>query len=452
MFENKTIHIVGGGLAGSEAAWQCAKRGLKVVLHEMRPQKTTAAHKTSNLAELVCSNSMKSVLPHTAAGELKFEMNSYGSLIIEAAYANRVPAGNALAIEREGFSQYIQEKLKTLPNFQRVSEEVLEIKSEAELESLDEVYIIATGPLTSPGLAEKLDELTGGKERLFFYDAIAPTIDGDSIDYTQCYFKDRYGDQGSGDYLNIPLTKQQYETFIEEVKVSEKVPLHSFESVSYFESCLPIEVMIDRGDETLRFGPLKPVGLERPDGSRPWAVIQLRAENVEKTMYSMVGFQTKMKWPEQKRVFSQLPGLGEAEFIRLGSIHKNTYVQGPEVLNSDLSLKTNSRVFLAGQLTGVEGYTESSAVGLLAGLFAVDKILEKSPKLPPKGCMMGALLNYVTNGNLGKFSPMNANLGLLPPIKREKGMSKSDKKVAQVKRANVVFNEFRGGETIGASI
>jgi methylenetetrahydrofolate--tRNA-(uracil-5-)-methyltransferase len=296
--------------------------------------------------------------------------------------------------------------------------------------------------LTSQALAEDIDRAAEGKERLFFYDAIAPTLDADTIDYTKCYFKDRYGEDGKGDYLNIALDKEQYENFISEIKNAEKVPLHSFEKVSYFESCLPIEVMIERGDETLRFGPLKPVGLERPEGGRPWAVIQLRAENVDKTMFSMVGFQTKMKWPEQKRIFSMLPGLENAEFLRLGSIHKNTYVQGPEVLNEDLSLKSNSRVFLAGQLTGVEGYTESSAIGLLAGRFAASKINAEEPVIPPKGCMIGALHNYVTMGNLGKYSPMNANLGLLPGMKREKGMSKADKKAAQVKKANEVFKEF----------
>ena len=438
----KTVHIVGGGLAGSEAAWQCLNQGHKVFLHEMRPVKETEAHKTGNPAELVCSNSMKSLLPHTAAGELKHEMKAMNSLIIEAAFENRVPAGMALAIEREGFSKYVEMKLNSFETFTRVDEEVTSIPTQEELEQKDEVWIFATGPLTSDALTKSLDEAMGNKERLFFYDAIAPTIDADTIDYNKCYFKDRYGEDGKGDYLNIPLSKDQYEQFITDIENAEKVPLHSFEKVSYFESCLPIEVMIERGRETLRFGPLKPVGLEKPEGGRPWAVIQLRAENVDRTMFSMVGFQTKMKWPEQKRIFSTLPGLEKAEFLRLGSIHRNTYVQGPEVLSADLSLKGNNRVFLAGQITGVEGYTESSAIGLLAGRFAAAKLSSSEVIAPPKGCMIGALLSYVTDGTLGKYSPMNANLGLLPGMKREKGMSKADKKAAQVKLANTVFTEF----------
>lgn len=438
----KTVHIVGGGLAGSEAAWQCLRKGLNVVLHEMRPVKSTEAHKTSGLAELVCSNSMKSLLPHTAAGELKIEMQAFESLIIEAAHANKVPAGMALAIEREGFSKYVEAKLNEFENFTRIDEEITQIPSQEELEKTGEVWIIASGPLTSDKLAKAIDEATGNKERLYFYDAIAPTIDADTIDFDKCYFKDRYGEDGKGDYLNLPLEKEEYETFISEIEAAEKVPLHSFEKVSYFESCLPIEVMIERGKETLRFGPLKPVGLERPDGKRPWAVIQLRAENIDRTMFSMVGFQTKMKWPEQKRIFSTLPGLESAEFLRLGSIHRNTYVQGPEVLNENLSLKNNNRVFLAGQITGVEGYTESSAIGLLAGRFASDVLLNQSSNIPPKGCVLGSLHNYVTVGTLGKYAPMNANLGLLPGMKREKGMSKADKKAAQVKLANEVFTEF----------
>lgn len=439
----KTVNIVGAGLAGCEAAWQCLNRGLKVRLYEMRPEKSTEAHKTGDFAELVCSNSFKSFQPTSAPGQLKVEMAMLDSLIVEAAYAAKVPAGNALAVDRGVFSAYIEKRLSTHENFERVHTEVTEVLDEQTLVQSDEVWIFATGPLTSEALAASIDKATGQESRLFFYDAIAPTIDADTIDFSKVYTKDRYAESGTGDYLNVALNKEQYESFVEEVSKAQKVPLHSFEKVNYFESCLPIEVMIERGVETLRFGPLKPVGLEKPSGERPWAVIQLRAENVDKTMYSMVGFQTKMTWTEQKRIFRLLPGLESAEFHRLGSIHRNTYVNGPSVLQPNLSLKYNRRVFLAGQITGVEGYTESSAMGVLAGRFACAELLGEEFEAPPKGCMVGALLDYVTVASPnGKFAPMNINLGLLPGMKREKGMSKADKKIAQVEKARGVFESY----------
>ena len=436
------IRIIGGGLAGCEASWQALKLGCTVTLHEMRPDKMTGAHTSGRLAELVCSNSLKSTLEVSAPGQLKLEMSQLDSLIVKAAMVAKVPAGNALAVDREVFSEYIESALKNHPNFTRIDGEVIKLPSQEELQKNNEYLIVCSGPLTSPDLAGEIDRITGNKKRLFFYDAIAPVIAADSIDMDICYLADRYG-EGEGDYINVPLDKEQYNQFIDGVETAEKVPLHEFEDVNYFESCLPIEVMIERGRETLRFGPMKPVGLDDPKtGRRPWGVIQLRQENVEKTMYSMVGFQTKMKWPEQKRLFSSLPGLSNLEILRYGSIHRNTYVNGPEVLNPDLSLKDNPRIFLAGQITGVEGYTESAAIGLLAGQFAALKSLGKAPSTLSVHCMLGALLAYVTKGNLGKYAPMNANLGLLSPVEVDRKASKNDRKTLQIKRANEAFSDY----------
>lgn len=435
------IHIVGGGLAGSEASWQLLKRGHKVTLHEMRPKKTTAAHQTGELAELVCSNSLKSLLDASAPGELKKEMALLDSLIIKSAYKAKVPAGMALAVDRKVFSTEISSTLHSFKKFTRMDEEVTHIPTEAELKEKNQVWIIATGPLTSDKMAGELQKLCDDDMRLFFYDAIAPVISADSIDMDKCFIADRYGENGTGDYINVPLNKEEYETFIADATSAEKTPLHNFEKPKYFESCLPVEVMIERGKETLRFGPMKPVGLTNPHtGHRPWANIQLRKENVEATMYSMVGFQTKMKWPEQKRVFSKIPGLANAEFLKYGSIHRNTYLDSPKVLTPNLSFKKNSRVFLAGQITGVEGYTESTAIGLLAAI-AVHHIGEDI-SLPPKDTMIGALLHHVTYGGLGAYVPMNTNLGLLPHVERNKKISKAQKKEIQCQKALKAFNEW----------
>ena len=350
---NKTVHIVGGGLAGSEAAWQVLRQGFSVVLHEMRGKVMTAAHQTDHLAELVCSNSLKSLNPESAPGQLKYEMTAMDSLILKSAMAAQVPAGQALAVDRVKFSAAVTAALEAHPKFQRVCEEVQSIPTAEELKTRDEVWIIATGPLTSSALAEFLQKnYCGEVSRLAFYDAIAPIIAADSIDFDKGFFADRYG-KGSPDYFNIPLNKQEYEEFVNAVKTADYMPLHDFENTKYFEACLPIEVMIERGPETLRFGPMKPVGLEDASGKRPYACIQLRKENVSATMFSMVGFQTKMKWPEQSRIFSKLPSLENAEFLRFGSVHRNTYLKSPELLNTDLSFKSNPRVLLAGQVTGV---------------------------------------------------------------------------------------------------
>ncbi len=439
------IHIVGGGLAGTEAAWQCLRKGFKVVLHEMRPVKSTPAHQTDMLSELVCSNSLKSETAGSAPAMLKDEMRALQSLILDCAEEARLPAGQALAVDRSVFSRAVTAKLHEEPNFSLIREEVTVIPTEQELVEREQAYIIATGPLTTDGLAKSLLELAGSPDRLYFYDAIAPVIAADSIDESACFFGSRYG-KGGDDYLNIALNKDQYDAFVRAVADAEKVPLHNFEEAIYFECCLPIEVIIERGHDTLRFGPMKPVGFVDPKtGLRPWAVLQLRQENLEKTMYSIVGFQTKMKWPEQKRVFSMIPGLGDAEFLRFGSIHRNTYLQSPQVLKQNLAFKRNGRVFLAGQITGVEGYTESAAIGLMAGLACAAEMEERPVRLPPKGTMMGALLDYVTTGGLGKFQPMNANMGLLPAVPKTRGVAKADRRDRQANLARQVFDNYLAG-------
>lgn len=446
---NGTVHIIGGGLAGCEAAWQVLQSGYKVVLHEMRPKSMTPAHQSGALAELVCSNSLKSMLPDSAPGLLKAEMAALDSVTLKSAFEAKVPAGQALAVDREVFSASISRALHSHANFQRLDEEVQALPSEVEISASGDIWIIASGPLTSPGLAAAIEQLCpSNARRLYFYDAIAPVIAADSIDMNHAFRASRYDkDDGSGDgdYLNLPLNREEYDTFIEAVRTAEYMPLHAFEETRYFEACLPIEVMVERGPQTLRFGPMKPVGLIDPrTGRRPWANLQLRQENVEGTMFSMVGFQTKMKWPEQKRVFSMIPALKEAEYLRFGSVHRNTYVKSPDALSSDLSFKSNPRVFLAGQVTGVEGYTESAAIGLLAGRAAVAKLQGQTFVMPPKTTMIGALGHYVTFGNLGEFQPMNANLGLLPPEARGKGETKSDRKRRQCDAARLAFREYLG--------
>ena len=428
----RVVRIIGGGLAGSEAAWQCLRAGLDVDLYEMRPVRQTAAHQTGNLAELVCSNSLKSLLPNSAPGQLKAEMRALDSLVIAAAEAAAVPAGNALAVERIKFSHLIEERLAAHPGFRRLAAEVTELPSAAVLEAEDSAWIIATGPLTSDAMVKALAGASGDPRRLHFYDAIAPIIDAASLDMSQLFFASRYQDDND-DYLNIPLDRDQYERFLDAATAAEKMPLHEFEDIRYFEACLPIEVMIERGRNTLRFGPMKPVGLTNPKtGHRPWANIQLRRENQGGTMYSMVGFQTKMKWPEQQRVFGLLPGLENVEFFRFGSVHRNTYLSSPQILAGDLSLRASPRLFVAGQLTGVEGYTESAAIGLLAGRAAVARLTGKTFAAPPPTTVIGSLLSYVTLGTAGDFQPMNANFGLLPA---GAGRTRDERRLNQCSRA-----------------
>lgn len=447
MLEKKRIVIVGGGLAGSEAAWQALQAGTPVTLYEARPKKMTPAHKTSGLGELVCSNSLKSENPGSAAGVLKEEMKHFNSLILEAAEKARVPAGQALAVDRVVFSEHITKTLEEHPLFTRVSEEVTEIPSEEELKKRGEYWIVASGPLTSEALSSEIRKLCFDEKHLYFYDAIAPVIDGDTINHDECFWANRYDtpeEEEKGDYLNIPLNKEEYENFIDEVTAAKKVPLHSFEDPVYFECCLPIEVMVERGRETLRFGPMKPVGITDPKtGHRPWANIQLRQENKDGTMFSMVGFQSKMSWGDQKRIFGALPALREASFLRYGSIHRNTYIESPKVLTEDLSFKKNKRVFPAGQITGVEGYLESAAIGLMIAKMVSHKVEEKEFSYPPKESVSGSLINYLRFGTRSSFTPMNVNLGLLPEVPEEfKRMKKKDKKLKKCEIARASFEAW----------
>ena len=403
------VMIIGGGLAGSEAAWQAANSGAKVRLIEMRGVKPTPVHQGDKLAELVCSNSLKSNLLTNAAGLLKEEMRRLNSLVVAAGDASSVPAGEALAVDRELFAANITSRLEGHPNI------TLE---RAEVTTIDEsqVHIIATGPLTSDTLAADVGRLTG-QSQLFFYDAVAPTIDASTINLEIAFKASRY-DKGDAAYLNCPFSKAEYEAFHEALLGAELAPLHEHESkVPYFEGCLPIEVLAGRGPKTLSFGPMKPVGLTDPrTGHRPWACVQLRQENRAATLYSMVGFQTRMKWGDQKRVFRMIPGLENAEFVRYGVIHRNTYIQSPQVLNDTLQMRSYPNVFFAGQITGVEGYVESAAIGILAGRNAARHLLGQPLLTLPDTTMLGALAHYVAHYDGKDFQPMNANWGIVPPL------------------------------------
>ncbi len=431
MREPHRVTIIGGGLAGSEAAWQLACRGVPVKLYEMRPKKLTPAHKTGKLAELVCSNSLRSKEITSAVGLLKEELRRLLSLIMEAALASEVPAGKALAVDRELFASYVTEKIATHPLIEVINEEVISIPSEG-------IVIVATGPLTSEALAEDLKRYTG-EEFFHFYDAIAPIIYAESINWDKVFKADRYS-EGEGAYINCPMTKEEYERFIDALLAAEKVPFKDFEKPKYFEGCLPIEVMAERGRETLRFGPMKPVGLKDPrTGKEPYAVVQLRAENKEGTLYNLVGFQTKLKYKEQERVFRMIPGLEQAEFARFGSVHRNSFVCAPKVLTKTLQLKKEPRIFLAGQLSGVEGYVESTAMGLLAGLNAGRLAREMKLVVPPRTTAHGALVHYITEADPKHFQPMNINWGLFPPLdlpgKVRKKMPKRERYKLMAERA-----------------
>ncbi len=422
------IAIIGAGLAGSEAAWQLASRGVSVHLYEMRPHRTTPAHQTDCLAELVCSNSLRSDDPqNNAVGLLHQEMRLLNSLIMAAADANRTPAGGALATDRPAFATWITQKLENHPNITLMREEVVELPKEA-------ITLIATGPLTSDALAQRLEALVGA-QHLFFYDALAPIVHADSIDFNQAWKQSRY-DKGGADYINCPLDQEQYHGLISALLSAEYVPCRPFEKPVFFEGCLPIEVMASRGIETLRFGPMKPVGLTNPHpgSTTPYAVVQLRQDNQQGSLWNMVGFQTKLTWPEQKRIFRTIPGLQQAEFARLGAIHRNTYLNGPQLLNGHLQLKTHPHLFFAGQMTGVEGYVESAAMGLMVGLFLAELTLRgRLPEPPPVVTAHGALLNHVACGDGENFQPMNVNFGLFPPL--EGRFYKKDRKPAMSQRA-----------------
>ena len=403
----KLVRIIGGGLAGTEAAYQLARRGVAVDLFEMRPQRTTEAHATGDFAELVCSNSFRSNLLTAPAGLLKEEMRRLSSIVIRVAENTRVPAGSALAVDRGRFASSLTQIVEALPNVRVHREEAKEIPSG--------VVILASGPLTSPALSQRLAFLLGAGH-LYFYDAISPIVTAESVDPNVAFSASRY-DRGEADYLNLPLTREEYDRFIEALLTAERIPTYSFERFMPFEGCMPIEEMADRGKETLAFGPMRAVGLIDPrSGKRPYAVVQLRQENREKTLYNLVGFQTKMTYPEQRRVFAMIPGLQNAEFVRLGSLHRNTFINSPQHLLPTLQWRQRSDLFFAGQMIGVEGYIESAAAGLLAGVNAARLIAGKLPVVPPPTTALGALLLYVTDPERRKFQPMNVNFGLLPPL------------------------------------
>jgi methylenetetrahydrofolate--tRNA-(uracil-5-)-methyltransferase len=403
----KTVTVIGAGLAGSEAAWQLAKRGIKVRLYEMRPEKMTPAHHTGLFAELVCSNSLRSNLLENAAGLLKEEMRRLDSLIIKCADNNTVPAGSALAVDREGFARQVTRMIEENRNIEVIRQELTEFP--------EGPAIIATGPLTSDGLAKALAKVLDC-EYLYFYDAASPIVTAESLDMNLIFRASRYGKAGDH-YLNCPFTKEEYEEFWSELVEAETYPLKQFEDLKVFEGCMPVEVMAKRGKETLLYGPLRPVGLTDPrTGRTPYAVVQLRQDNARGTLYNLVGFQTNLRWSEQNRVFRMIPGLKNAEFVRYGVMHRNTYINSPRLLLDTLQLKTDPSIMFAGQITGVEGYIESTASGLVAGI-GMAKMMEGKP-LPvlPRETVMGSLLRYITSASDEGFQPMNANFGLLPPL------------------------------------
>jgi methylenetetrahydrofolate--tRNA-(uracil-5-)-methyltransferase len=403
------ILIIGGGLAGSEAAWQAARRGARVRLYEMKPSKFSPAHTSPLLGELVCSNSLRADSTESAVGLLKEEMRRLGSLIMTAAAATRVPAGRSLAVDRTAFAAFITEKLEQEPRITIFREEVAGLDP-------DRLTVIATGPLTSDPLAAALGKLTG-QGHLHFYDAIAPIVFTDSLDMAKIFRASRY--EAGDDYLNCPMNPEEYDRFYQALISAKQMPLRDFEEPRYFEGCLPIEVMASRGYQTLRFGPMKPVGLTDPrTDKQPYAVVQLRAENREGTLYNLVGFQTKLTYPEQRRVFHLIPGLEEVEFARLGSIHRNTFIRSPGLLSPYLNFFSYPNVFLAGQISGVEGYVESAAMGLLAGINAARRAQGQPLVTPPRGTAMGALVHYLTNTDTKDFQPMNVNFGLFPSLEQ----------------------------------
>jgi len=425
MHDNVHVTIIGGGLAGCEAAWQAAQRGCAVTLREMKPQRFSPAHRSEQLAELVCSNSLKAASLDNAAGLLKEELRRCGSLIMQQADRARVPAGGALAVDRDLFSRGITRALADHPAVRIVRQEVTELPAGG-------CVIVATGPLTSDAFAERLRELTGA-ELLFFHDAISPIIEADSIDHSRVFRASRYG-KADPDYLNCPLTQEQYDAFVDALLAADKVPLRDYETLIPFEGCMPIEVMAERGRQTLAHGPMKPVGLVDPaTGAQPYAAVQLRQENQAATLYNMVGFQTRLKWPEQRRVFSMLPGLERASFVRYGSLHRNTFIHAPQLLLQTLQLRQEPRIFFAGQITGVEGYCEATAMGLVAGMQAARYARGLNPVSPPPTSMIGGLLAYITGRHIREFQPMNANFGLLPELPGK--TAKKDRKRRYAERA-----------------
>lgn len=408
--EKAYISVIGAGLAGCEAAWQIANRGIQVMLYEMKPNKKSPAHHSDTFAELVCSNSLKATRTASAAGMLKQEMRMLNSLLLKCADACSVSAGGALAVNRDDFSNMVTHYINQHPNITVVNEEITELPQ-------DKIAVIATGPLTADLLAENIKEKLGGA--LSFFDAAAPIVTAESIDFNSAFFASRYGKGSGDDYINCPMNKEEYESFHAELVAAQRAPLKDFDvqNPKVYEGCMPIEVMAQRGADTIRFGPMKPVGLTDPKtGHRPWAVLQLRKENNQGTLYNLVGFQTNLKFPEQKRVFSMIPALKNAEFVRYGVMHRNTFINSPQLLDADYSLRKNHSLFFAGQLTGVEGYMESGSSGLLAGINAARLFMGKKTLVLPNVTMMGALAGYISNPSVTCFQPMGANIGILPQL------------------------------------
>ena len=434
------VTVIGGGLAGCEAAWQLTRAGIPVDLYEMRPQRGTAAHVTDGLGELVCSNSFRNATLETAVGLLKDEMRALGSLVLRIADAHTVPAGACLAVDRIGFSAALTQAIEAEPLVRIVREEVTAIP--------DGPTILATGPLTSPALSEALGAILGSTH-LYFYDAIAPTVTMESVDMDVAWKQSRY-DKGGEDYVNCPLDRERYYAFVDAVLAADKVPAREFERVIYFEGCMPIEELARRGRDTLAFGPMRPVGLEDPRvGRRPYAAVQLRQDDAEGRLYNMVGFQTKMTHPEQRRVLRMIPGLERAEFVRLGSLHRNTYVNAPDLLLPSLQVAARRSLFLAGQIVGVEGYVESAAMGILAGMNAARVLRGEPMAVPPRTTAMGSLIAYVTERGRKHFQPMNANYGLFPPLKRN--LRGREKKLALAERGLDDIRRWRDGLGPGPS-
>ncbi|MGD6849744.1 FADH(2)-oxidizing methylenetetrahydrofolate--tRNA-(uracil(54)-C(5))-methyltransferase TrmFO [Rossellomorea aquimaris] len=426
------VNVIGAGLAGSEAAWQIAKRGIKVNLFEMRPVRQTPAHHTDKFAELVCSNSLRANTLTNAVGVLKEEMRKLDSVIMSAADACSVPAGGALAVDRHEFAAHVTDKVKNHPNVTVYNEEVTDLP--------EGITIIATGPLTSESLSEKIRKVTG-EEHLYFYDAAAPIIEKDSIDMDKVYLKSRY-DKGEAAYLNCPMTESEFNRFYEALISAETVPLKEFEKEIFFEGCMPIEVMASRGKKTMLFGPLKPVGLEDPKtGKRPYAVVQLRQDDAAGTLYNIVGFQTHLKWGPQKEVLQLIPGLESAEIVRFGVMHRNTFINSPNVLRDTYQLKENENLFFAGQMTGVEGYVESAASGLIAGINAAKLAIGESPVVFPHETAIGSMARYITTANKNNFQPMNANFGLLPDLP-QKVKGKKERNEQHANRALETIQNF----------
>lgn len=426
-----SVNVIGAGLAGSEAAWQIANQGVKVRLYEMRPQKLTPAHHTENFAELVCTNSLRANRLTNTAGLLKEEMRTFNSIIMESADKHSVPAGGALAVDRETFSKEVTEKLHNHPNVEIINEEIDEIP--------EGLTVIATGPLTSDALAKDITKFTGN-DGLFFFDAAAPILEKSSLDMDKVYLKSRY-DKGEAAYLNAPMTKDEFYNFYNELIKAETAELHDFEDDKFFEGCMPIEEIASRGAQTMLYGPLKPVGLEDPrTGKEPFAVVQLRQDNAAGDLYNIVGFQTHLKWGEQKRVFSMIPGLENARFVRYGVMHRNTFLCSPEVMQATYQTKKRPDLFFAGQMTGVEGYVESAASGLYAGLNAARIAQGKDPVIFPEETMMGAMAHYITHASVKNFQPINANFGIVPKLqerirnKQERNLKISERAIDRIKK------------------